>query len=117
MALVYLFGRSGAGMDQVGFGFGNQPQAVAVGSQILANGSTYLGGTQWQMSTRVSLTRASGQVSAITNTSCAFPLGFHGGVTIIAVDDNDLPVVWTPVQRFGVDPLVGPAQRTDPWQA
>jgi hypothetical protein len=117
MSLVYLFGRSGAGMDQVGFGFANQPQAVILGPQLLADGRTYLGGTQWQMSTRVSLTRASGQVSAITSTSCGFPVGFHGGVTVIAVDDNDLPVAWTPLQRFGVDPIFGPAQRTDPWQA
>jgi hypothetical protein len=119
MELLYLFGRSGAGIDQVGFGYGNRPQAVGVGPQLLANGRSYLGGTQWQMTTRVGLTRASGQVSGITSTSCGFPLGFHGGVMVIAVDDNDLPVPGgsTDVQRFGVDPIVGPANRTDPWQA
>jgi hypothetical protein len=93
------------------------PQIPPVPQLLVNTGAVSLGGTGWQMSTSASLTRSSGQIIAITQTSRSFPLGFHGGVCIIAADGNDLPLGVTPLQRYGVDPIFGPASRTDPWSA
>ncbi len=90
---------------------------IPVTSQLMVDtGDVNLGGSNWTMNTHASLTR-SGQLLAVTHTSCGFPLGFHGGVCIIAADNNDLPLAQTAIQRYGVDPIFGPSSRTDPWSA
>jgi hypothetical protein len=59
----------------------------------------------------------SGQIAASTQTrTVTWFGGYHGGVHLIAADENDAPVWMSQQHRFGVDGTwIGQSDRTDAW--
>jgi hypothetical protein len=85
---------------------------------IIDTGDYHLGANHW-MHTRAGLTLGTGKFTAQTRTwSLTWFGGFHGGVSMILHDADELPLAngVISVQRFGVDgTAVGTSDRTDAW--
>jgi hypothetical protein len=98
--------------------FGPPPQARQLPEIIVYTGRVFLGAGHY-METSAKFTRATGETAGSTTTETITLLGgFHGGVSAILTDVNQIavPSGQSTLFRYGVDgTLIGNAKRTDGW--